>query len=264
MHKILLWGDEGCGKSTIAALLARYAVAGGWSVLVVDAGGDAAMHRLLGVPRPQMTLVEDMGGAEYVRRLYPSADYSNLVPDLPVENLPRTCLSRRDNLALLSLGVEFLEEVGAGSLGFLFREFMGRLDDTGWWVFVDAGSWLPDAGMPPLTVIDGVLDVEMPDEGGRVGRSTPTHRIFAKQGLPLFPVVNRVTSGEIMEQIGQRISPLAVFPEEQHPLSLSQGNKGLPFPPDFRDPLRGLWENLMSCFGSPRASRIGLGRPRAL
>lgn len=264
MRKILLWGDKGSGKSTIAALLARYAVAGGRSVLLVDGGGDRRMHRLLGLPRPAMTLVEDMGGADYVKRLYPGEDQSNLVPDLPVENLPRTCLSRRDTLGLLSLGAEFLDVVGPHSLGLLFREFIGRLDDSGWWVFIDAGPWLSAAGTAPLAVIDGVLEVGMPDAAGGMSPKEEVSRLLINRGLPLFSVVNRVKPGELLEGMWQDPLPLAVFPEEESPISPLPENRGLPFPPDFLDPLRGLWEDLMSSFGYPRVSRTGFGGPSAL
>lgn len=255
MHKVLLWGDEGSGKSTIAALLARYAVAGGAAVLIVDAGGEPAMHRLLGLPRPKMTLVEDMGGAEYVRRSYPCDRCGSLIPDLPVDSLPSTCMSRRDNLALLSLGVEFLGEVGGFSLGLLFREFLGRLDDTGWWIFIDGGSWLEDSGEVSLGVIDGVLEVHSPGGGVGVTNDTEVGGLFERYGLPRFSVLNRVTSPETMDDSVAR----TWFPEEGSAFSIPPDGKGMPFPPDFLIPLRGLWETLMSNFGSPRSSRIGFG-----
>lgn len=252
MRKVLLWGDEGSGKSTLAALLARYAVAGGWSVLLVDAGGEAAMHRLLGLPRPKMTLVEDMGGAEYIRRIYPCEQGGKLVSDLPVDSLPSSCMTRRDNLALLSLGVESLEQVGPRSLGLLFREFLGRLDDTGWWVLIDGGPWLEEAGDPPLEVIDGVLEVVTSNPREGTMNCTDARELFTRHGLPLFSVVNRVSSHEILERTDEGLDPHVCFPDEGPVLPIPAEGRGMPFPPGFLVPLKRLWETMMSNFGSPR------------
>ncbi len=259
MRKILFWGDEGSGKSTIAALLARYAVASGCSVLLVDAGGEDSMHRLLGLPRPKMTLVEDMGGADYVKRIYPCNKGEHLVPDLSVDHLPGSCMSRRDNMAMVSLGVQAMDRVGASALGLLFREFLGRLNDAGWWVFIDGGAWLQETAGDSLEVIDGVLEVGVPVERDPILVNQMRRGLLAEQGLPLFPVANRVNGEESLGRLNFMSEPLACFPEEDSPLSVSPEGRGLQFPRDFMDPLRSLWENLMSSFGSPRSSRGGFG-----
>lgn len=222
------------------------------------------MSRLLGLPRPRMTLVEDMGGPAYVRRLYPTGCSTCLVADLPVDNLPSSCLSRRDNLALLSLGVESLGQVGVHSLGFLFRDFIGRLDDRGWWVFVDGGRWLEETGEMSLDVLDGVLEVDRPDARGAVTSFSKPSGFLGRQNLPVFPVVNRVESQDTMDQVESGPVPLAFFPDLDVSLSVPPDGRGLPFPRDFLIPLRGLWEAMMSNFGSPHASRVGFGGGSAL
>ena len=167
MGKVLVCGRGGSGKSTITAMLARYMAAQGRSVCVVDTDeSNRGLHRMLGLREPKMTLAGEFGGRTALKKwLYGSSSVNDSpLPDkLHVQELPLGCISRRDNLALVSVGkIEEPHEGCACPLGALGKKLLGSLENGNWQYLVDAEAGVEHVGRGLFESCDAFLLVMEP------------------------------------------------------------------------------------------------------
>lgn len=130
--KILICGKGGSGKSTVAALLAKNLQSEGYRVLVVDTDeSNYGLSALLGLSEPR-ELMEQIGGKKAVQGRMGVVRDGHKAPVLSeswgIEDIPRECVSRKNNLFLLQIGkVKHFGEGCACPMGVLSRDFLSHL-----------------------------------------------------------------------------------------------------------------------------------------
>ncbi|MCF7935935.1 MAG: hypothetical protein K9L28_06325 [Synergistales bacterium] len=206
MARVMVCGCEGSGRSTVVSLLARYQVAQGWPVLVIDGDwNNDGLPGKLGLPFPERTLVDELGGfsglnrgmlrwregsgsAEYFQHQY-----------IHVDDLPLSCVSRKDNFALIATGK--IEACGEGCEPFLDDlswEFLENLEHQGWWVFVDTGEGMDRLEGSVGTVCEAILHVMRP-EGEDLCTTLRIREILQQAGLDCMPLLNNIDEERIEE-----------------------------------------------------------------
>ncbi len=198
--KVAIVGKGGVGKTTVAALLARRAVALGRQVVAVDADPDGNLASALGVPEQDVpepiaamrelilerTEAKDEG-AGLIFRLNPE-----------VEDLPERFSVSAGGVRLLVLGT--VEAGGKGCmcpegavLKALMQHLLLRVDDD---VVLDMEAGLEHIGRASARGVDAMIAVVEP--GMRSVRTATRIRQLARQiGIDaFFFVANRVRSAE--------------------------------------------------------------------
>lgn len=126
--KIILCGKGGCGKSTVAALLARAYKKNGKNVLVIDSDeSNYGLHRQLGFDMPE-DFTHYFGGKKGAYKVF---DDKGQVFDNKwhIEDIPKEYLSGEDNIHLLVIGkISEAEEGCACGMGFTARMFLDNLE----------------------------------------------------------------------------------------------------------------------------------------
>ncbi len=132
--KIMICGKGGCGKSTIAVLLARAMKARGLRVLVVDADeSNVGIGRLLGGQAP-LSLLDHLGGKKALQKQMMEAFPKGLPLELfqsrwTIEDIPRDCQAETDGIGLVAVGkVEAFGEGCACPMGVLAKNFLQNLE----------------------------------------------------------------------------------------------------------------------------------------
>jgi len=163
LGKVIVCGKGGSGKSTVTALLARYLAVSGRSVCVIDADeSNTCMHRMVNLPHPERTLVEELGGRPAIVKTCSSVcvDETNFPEELHVKDLPCSCVSCRDNLYLISIGK--IKELGEGCsciMTDLAKQFISILYAGNWTYLIDTGSSMEHIGRSLYDVCEGFLVV---------------------------------------------------------------------------------------------------------
>jgi len=230
MAKVMLCGRGGSGKSTVTAMIARYLAANGRKVLVMDSDTSGrTLAGLLGLRRPQRSLADELGGPDALTRkvgayLDPCEEKECRIH---VDELPASCTSRRDCLALLEVGKAWPGGDEAGHiLEELGRTVLGRLDDRGWWVLVDN-----EAGMDRFGASHRCTDVFLFVSDGSaesLESAAFATRLFLEVEKPLLTVLNRVEENAV-EGVASRARRLGVSidavipPEPAFPEALENG-----------------------------------------
>ncbi|KUL03171.1 MAG: CO dehydrogenase maturation factor [Synergistales bacterium 54_9] len=226
MCRILLCGRGGSGKSTIAALLARYLAVNGRSVCVIDADeSNESLSRMLGVPAPEMTLADEFGGREAIskwaecKNREESESFCELFGEkreLHVRDLPGTCVGGRDNLCLISIGkIRRPKEGCACPFGVLGRHLIESLHEGNWIYIIDTDAGTEHIGRGLHECCDvffPVLDLSFES----VLFSRFINKIAEEQCKPCFSILNKAAReelGKIGESISAgRIGDFVVFP----------------------------------------------------
>lgn len=127
---VSLCGKGGCGKSTVAALLAKEFAQEGKNVLVLDTDeSNYGLHRQLGLPLPQ-NFTDFFGGKVTIQD---SVVNSNLEPSFfdktwSITEIPQEYISEKDGIKLISIGK--ISESGEGCacpMGIIARQFICNL-----------------------------------------------------------------------------------------------------------------------------------------
>lgn len=197
--KMLICGKGGCGKSTVAALLARSMQQRGKRVLLVDADeSNIGLYRMLGVEMPQ-PLLDSLGGKKGLReKTSPGVSLGGppeLFPrGLSLDALPEDCVARADGLRVMSVGkIHHFGEGCACPMGRLFRMLFSALvlaeDDL---VIVDAAAGVEHFGRGLDGQCDGVLCVVDPSYES-IMMAQRVADLAREANLPMAAVLNRTT-----------------------------------------------------------------------
>ena len=126
--KIILCGKGGCGKSTVATLLAREYQKEGKNVLVIDSDeSNYGLHRQLGFDLPE-DFTHYFGGKKGAYRVL---DEKGRVFDSRwhFSDIPEKFMSGEENLHLMAIGkIAEAEEGCACGIGFTGKMFLDNLD----------------------------------------------------------------------------------------------------------------------------------------
>ncbi len=126
--KIILCGKGGCGKSTVATLLAREYQKEGKNVLVIDSDeSNYGLHRQLGFDLPE-DFTHYFGGKKGAYRVL---DEKGRVFDSRwhFSDIPEKFISGEENLHLMAIGkIAEAEEGCACGIGFTGKMFLDNLD----------------------------------------------------------------------------------------------------------------------------------------
>lgn len=198
--KLLICGKGGCGKSTVAALLAVAMQRRGKRIFLVDADeSNIGLYRMLGLEMPE-SLMDYLGGKKGFREKLQASSMGmggapQLFPNnLQVDELPDACIAFSNGIRVMSVGkIHHFGEGCACPMGNLFRLLFSSLRfDPQDMVIVDTAAGVEHFGRSLDGLCDHLLCVVDPSyESIKM-----THRVksFAGEvGLPLSVVLNRLT-----------------------------------------------------------------------
>lgn len=198
--KLLICGKGGCGKSTVAALLAVAMNKRGKNILLMDADeSNIGLYRMLGLDMPE-SLMDSFGGKKGFREKTATpvtmlGGTSQLFPkDLKAEGLPDGCVASSDGIRVMSVGkIHHYGEGCACPMGKLFRLLFSSLRiDKNELVIVDTAAGVEHFGRNLDGQCDQILCVVDPSyESIMMVKRVSS---FAKEAnLPVFVILNRLT-----------------------------------------------------------------------
>lgn len=261
--KVLVCGRGGSGKSTVTAMLARSLASSGEGVLVIDGDeSNSCLFRMLGVKRPERSVMEDLGGKRRLKEGLLSLLKEDRLDEASAllaeyahpERASDAVVSRSGNLMLMEIGkIEHPDEGCACPMGVLDKELLLRIDATDLWVFVDAEAGIEHIGRGVYEGSDLFLLVLEPSfESLELSRRM---RCVSKEtGKPLLAVANRLSSGldasftEALEKEG--IPLVGVLPSKDEVALSNLRGEAVPILPEAAEILSGL-KRLVRQLGCP-------------
>jgi CO dehydrogenase maturation factor len=197
--KLLICGKGGCGKSTVAALLASAMQKKGKNVFLVDADeSNIGLYRMLGLNFPE-PLMDHLGGKKGFREKTKAGGTGfggqpGLFPEnLTVDELPSPCVASSNGIRVMSVGkIHHFGEGCACPMGNLFRLLFSSLrlahNDV---VIIDTAAGVEHFGRSLDGLCDHILCVVDPSyESIMMAKRV---RGFAEQiHLPMSVLVNRM------------------------------------------------------------------------
>lgn len=223
--KIMICGKGGCGKSTIAALLAMEFADRGRRVLVIDSDeSNYGLHRQLGMELPK-DFTGYFGGKRGVTRNLDKSDPNARLFDKPwkLTDIPEEYTSCRDGIQLMAIGK--IHDAGEGcacAMGVLARHFIGNLElDTEDVVITDMEAGVEHFGRGVDGTADVILMIVDPSyESLRL--SEKVREMGASINKPVYCILNKV-DGEretlMRETIKEPSAVMAAVPENREVLS---------------------------------------------
>ncbi len=211
MHKMLVCGRGGSGKSTLTTLLAGLLAKQG-RVLVVDADeSNLGLGKMLGIAPSARTMMDSLGGKGAVGKKLMAAIKSEgtekteiFSEKLGIGELPADSVSWKGPVGLVQIGkIKHAREGCACPMGALARDFLNKLElEKGEWVIVDTEAGLEHFGRGVFEGVDRVLLVVDPSQEA-VLLAERIAGLAEKAGKPLAVVLNKVD-----EQTGSRLGQM--------------------------------------------------------
>ncbi len=132
--KILVCGKGGCGKSVVAALIAKELAKRGKRVLVIDTDeSNFGIYRNFGVEQPK-DFMEYLGGKDAVRRELiksiqsGSGEKVRMFKEITIDEIPEDYVVSKDNIKIMAIGkIHDFGEGCACPMGAVAREFLEAL-----------------------------------------------------------------------------------------------------------------------------------------
>ena len=231
--KILLCGKGGCGKSTLATLMARSCASKGQNVLVVDTDeSNYGLHRQLGLDLPE-DLTHYFGGKKGAYKRYDETGRV-FTDKWSISDIPPEFRSGTDGLHLVAVGK--IAEAGEGcacGIGFTAREFLSNLElgvrDT---VIIDTEAGVEHFGRGLDKCADIIFMVVDPSyESIRLSEKvSDMGRAFGK---PVYLIINRADDDQtqmIRESLRDKDAVIATVPADKS--IMEAGLKGEPLQAD--------------------------------
>ena len=227
--KILLCGKGGCGKSTLATLLAGAYAADGGRVLVVDSDeSNYGLHRQLGLDLPE-DFTHYFGGKKGATRKYDDTGRvfeSKWKPD----DIPAEYLTGEGNIRLMAVGK--IAEAGEGcacGIGFLAKEFLSNLElEEGDTVIIDTEAGVEHFGRGLDKFADAIIMVIDPSYES-IHLSEKVCDMGRAFGKPVYLVINKADAEQaqlIRGAVRDKDAVVAVIPADKR--IMEAGLKGEP------------------------------------
>ena len=227
--KIILCGKGGCGKSTVATLLARAYQKAGNNVLVIDSDeSNYGLHRQLGFDLPE-DFTHYFGGKKGAYRVM---DEKGRVFDSRwrFSDIPEEFMTGEENLHLMAIGkIAEAEEGCACGIGFTGKMFLDNLDtDDGDIVITDTEAGVEHFGRGLDRCADVILMVVDPSYES-IHLSEKIYDMGKALDKPVFFIINKADSGQaeiVRGAIRDKNAVIAEIPAQ--PEILLAGLKGEP------------------------------------
>ena len=227
--KIIMCGKGGCGKSTVATLLAREYQKEGKNVLVIDSDeSNYGLHRQLGFDLPE-DFTHYFGGKKGAYRVF---DEKGKVFDnrWHFSDIPEEFLSGEEGLHLMAVGkIAEAEEGCACGIGFTGKMFLDNLDtgddDI---VITDTEAGVEHFGRGLDRCADVIIMVVDPSYES-IHLSEKIHDMGMALGKPVFFVINKADGGQaamVREAIRDKEAVIAEIPAQSE--IMMAGLKGEP------------------------------------
>ena len=214
--KIIISGKGGCGKSTVAAMIASALARRGNPVFLVDADeSNFGLSRLLGAPQP-VALMDHLGGKPGLKKKMGQA-FSEKQPvaflNQPVaaSDIPPECISEAGGVKLLVMGkIHDFGEGCACPIGVLSKGFLSNFDPgEKAFVIVDAEAGVEHLGRRVDMGCDLILAVVDPTyESFLLVQKMDS--MVQSAGMDIRFVLNKVTP-EIHGAMSGRMDPAKII-----------------------------------------------------
>ncbi len=227
--KIILCGKGGCGKSTVATLLARAYQKEGKQVLVIDSDeSNYGLHRQLGFDLPE-DFTHYFGGKKGAYRVVDEKGYL-FDKKWHFSDLPEEFMSGEDDLHLMAIGkIAEAEEGCACGIGFTAKMFLDNLetgdDDV---VITDTEAGVEHFGRGLDRCADVILMVVDPSYES-IHLSEKIYDMGKSLEKPVFFVLNKVDDQQaamVKDAIRDRDAVIAEIPAQTE--VMMAGLKGEP------------------------------------
>ena len=215
--KIILCGKGGCGKSTVATLLAREYQKEGKNVLVIDSDeSNYGLHRQLGFDLPE-DFTHYFGGKKGAYRVL---DEKGRVFDSRwhFSDIPEKFISGEENLHLMAIGkIAEAEEGCACGIGFTGKMFLDNLDaEDGDIVITDTEAGVEHFGRGLDRCADVILMIIDPSYES-IHLSEKIYDMGKALEKPVFFVINKADAEQaamVRETIRDKDAVIAEIPAQ--------------------------------------------------
>ncbi len=216
--KIILCGKGGCGKSTVATLLAREYQREGKNVLVIDSDeSNYGLHRQLGFDLPE-DFTHYFGGKKGAYRVL---DEKGKVFDSRwhFSDIPERFMTGEEDLHLMAIGkIAEAEEGCACGIGFTGKMFLDNLDlEDNDVVITDTEAGVEHFGRGLDRCADVILMIVDPSYES-IHLSEKTHDMGRALEKPVFFVINKADGEQaamVREAIRDKEAVIAEIPAQK-------------------------------------------------
>lgn len=227
--KIILCGKGGCGKSTIATLLARAYQKAGKNVLVIDSDeSNYGLHRQLGFELPQ-DFTHYFGDKRGAFRQYDDKGYL-FDEKWSISDIPEGFLTGEDGLHLLAIGkIAEAEEGCACAMGFTAKMFLDNIEaGEGDVIITDTEAGVEHFGRGVDRYADVILMVIDPSYES-IRLSEKIHDMGNDLGKPVYFIINKADRDQaemIRDAVRDKDAVIAEIPDD--PDIMMAGLRGEP------------------------------------
>jgi len=212
--KILICGKGGCGKSTIATLLAKEIAARGNKVLVIDSDeSNIGLHSRLGMPKPE-DFMNYFGGKKVLFE-----KTKEMKDKWKLDDLPKDYLTEKGNIQLLSVGKIYQFGEGCAcpinALSSKFLEILDLGDEE--FLIADTDAGIEHFGRGVEKGVD-ILFVVIDPSRESILLAEKVSELGWQVGKPIYYILNRIVDQETEEFLLNSIDRekvIAIIPENK-------------------------------------------------
>lgn len=219
MVKVIVCGKGGCGKSTVTSLLADCVSRRGKTVFVMDSDeSNTGLNKMLGVEKPEKTLIESLGGRQEVKKLIQNDGFKD---KMGLSELPQPAVVWKDKVGFMEVGkIEHFGEGCACMLGMISRKYVDNIElSEDQWVIIDTEAGVEHFGRGVGNSADCILMVADPSEDS-ILLADKIKKISAEANKPFFVIVNKANE-KMAEIVLSKMSGLGIDVIGVVPLSVS-------------------------------------------